>query len=77
MWFQCTFFFSSIVAVIGFLIVAAVILVFIWTCYFILRNEIEVTLLPALERRRMERAPQVGDVTTELATAPGEAPSYQ
>ena len=52
-----------------------------------LHFSVENNLLPMFARRRerrrmrrerkiMERAPQVGDVTTELATAPGDASPY-
>lgn len=45
-------------------------------CYWGLRSAIEEMLSPILERRRMKRTQQHGDVTTELATAPGEVSSH-
>ena len=56
---------------------AAVLILYVMlVCYYNLLDVIDKRLLPALERRRMEHAPQAGDVTTELATAPGDAPFY-
>ena len=88
LWFRCTLQLFSIVVLIPLELIAAVIVILLMlACFCNLRYEIGRGLSPVLERRRerrrmrserkrMERAPQVGDVTTELSTAPGEAPSY-
>ena len=74
MWPQLTIF--STVIFIPLEVLGAGIILFImliWCCDLCLA--IQMRLSPVLERRRMERARQPGDVTTELATAPGETSS--
>ena len=81
---MCLTTFFSVVILIPVELGAAVLILYVMlVCCYNLLDVVDKRLLPALERRRgrrrerrrMEHVSQAGDVTTELATAPGEAPS--